>query len=131
VRWPILLKKSYMGYLRATVIEATEKLTGCAIERAYVDKGYRGHKTKSPRRVFISGRKRGVFGVIERELRRRSPSPRKCATARCEVVCAAAVTDVGVCAGFWTPAITRYSARSASRRPKSAKARSRGELGTG
>src|SRR5215471_10942502 len=43
-----------------------------AIERAYVDKGYRGHKTPQPHRVFISGQKRGVFGTIRRELRRRS-----------------------------------------------------------
>ena len=45
---------------------------GCPIERAYVDKGYRGHDAQNPRRVFISGQKRGVFGVIKRELRRRS-----------------------------------------------------------
>lgn len=32
----------------------------------------RGHKTTNPRRVFISGQKRGVFGLIKRELRRRS-----------------------------------------------------------
>jgi transposase, IS5 family len=50
----------------------TQKLTGCAIERGYVDKGYRGHDTDNPRRVFISGQKRGVFGAIKRELRRRS-----------------------------------------------------------
>jgi transposase, IS5 family len=62
----------YDGHTLAAVIDATEKLTGCAIERAYVDKGYRGHKTRDPRRVFISGQKRGVFGVIKRELRRRS-----------------------------------------------------------
>jgi IS5 family transposase len=54
------------------VIEGTEKLTGCEVERAYVDKGYRGHETANPRRVFISGQKRGVFGAIKRELRRRS-----------------------------------------------------------
>ncbi|MFK4492408.1 hypothetical protein ABIA45_007486 [Bradyrhizobium sp. USDA 336] len=54
------------------VIDRTETLTGCAIERAYVDKGYRGHDAQIPRRVFISGQKRGVFGVIKRELRRRS-----------------------------------------------------------
>ena len=54
------------------VIDATEKLTGCAIERAYVDKGYRGHDAANPRRIFISGQKHGVFGVIKRELRRRS-----------------------------------------------------------
>jgi hypothetical protein len=50
----------------------TQKLTGCEIERGYVDKGYRGHDTENPRRIFISGQKRGVFGAIKRELRRRS-----------------------------------------------------------
>ena len=53
-------------------MDATEKLTGCAIERAYVDKGYRGHGTANPRRVLICGQKRGVFGITKRELRRRS-----------------------------------------------------------
>jgi len=62
----------YDGHTLRDVIEDTETLTGCAIERAYVDKGYRGHGTENPRRVFISGQKRGVFGVIKRELRRRS-----------------------------------------------------------
>ncbi len=62
----------YDGHTLGAVIAATERLTGRAIERVYVDKGYRGHDTKSPRRVFISGQKRGVFGVIKRELRRRS-----------------------------------------------------------
>src|SRR6201982_82571 len=62
----------YDGHTLGAVIEATERLTGCAIERPYVDKGYRGHNTANPRRVFISGQKRGVFGVIKRELRRRS-----------------------------------------------------------
>jgi len=63
---------AYDGHTLGEVIEATERLTVCAIERAYVNKGYRGHKTQNPRRVFISGQKRGVFGVIKRELRRRS-----------------------------------------------------------
>ena len=62
----------YDGHTLDAVIEATERLTGREIERAYVDKGYRGHDTANPRRVFISGQKRGVFGVIKRELRRRS-----------------------------------------------------------
>ena len=30
------------------------------------------HDAQNPRRVFISGQKRGVFGAIKRELRRRS-----------------------------------------------------------
>jgi transposase, IS5 family len=61
----------YDGHTLGVVIEDTERLTGCEIERAYVDKGYRGHRAANPRRVFISGQKRGVFGVIKRELRRR------------------------------------------------------------
>ena len=62
----------YDGHTLGAVIDATEKLTGCAVERGYVDKGYRGHDAVNPRRVFISGQKRGVFGVIKRELKRRS-----------------------------------------------------------
>jgi len=62
----------YDGHTLGSVIDSTETLTGCEIERAYVDKGYRGHDTANPRRVFISGQKRGVFGAIKRELRRRS-----------------------------------------------------------
>ena len=62
----------YDGHTLADAIAATESLTGCAIQRAYVDKGYRGHDTPNPHRVFISGQRRGVFGVIKRELRRRS-----------------------------------------------------------
>jgi IS5 family transposase len=62
----------YDGHTLGAVIEGTERLTGCEVERAYVDKGYRGHDTANPRRVFISGQKRGVFGAIKRELRRRS-----------------------------------------------------------
>src|SRR5438128_11161093 len=52
----------YDGHTLGAVIEATERLTGRAIERAYVDKGYRGHHTPNPRRVFMSGQKRAVFG---------------------------------------------------------------------
>jgi len=62
----------YDGHTLRAVIEDTQKLTGREIERAYVDKGYRGHDAPHPRRVFISGQKRGVFGVIKRELRRRT-----------------------------------------------------------
>ena len=58
------------------MIEETQQLTGREIERAYVDKGYRGHNAPKPLRVFTSGQKRGVFGAIKRELRRRWPSSR-------------------------------------------------------
>lgn len=62
----------YDGHTLRTVIEETQKLTGREIERAYVDKGYRGHDAPKPRSVFVSGQRRGVHGVIKRELRRRS-----------------------------------------------------------
>ena len=62
----------YDGHTLRAVIEDTERLTSRNIERAYVDKGYRGNDAPNTRRVFISGQKRGVFGTIKRELRRRS-----------------------------------------------------------
>ena len=65
----------YDGHTLGSVIDATEKLTGCAIERAYVDKGYRGHDAANPRRVFISGQKRGVFGMVARATPQTSHSP--------------------------------------------------------
>jgi len=61
----------YDGHTLREVIDRTETLTG-PIEQACVEKGYRGHATQNPRRVFISGQKRGVFSFIKRELRRRS-----------------------------------------------------------
>ena len=74
-REPIAIHSShgiYDGHTLRDAIEDTQRLTGREIERAYVDKGYRGHEAPHPRRVFISGQKRGVFGTIKRELRRRS-----------------------------------------------------------
>tara|TARA_B100000315_G_scaffold245668_1_gene271868 strand:- start:292 stop:1638 length:1347 start_codon:yes stop_codon:yes gene_type:complete len=62
----------YDGHTLKEVIEETEALTGREIERAYVDKGYRGHDAPNPYRVFKSGQKRGVHGQIKKELRRRS-----------------------------------------------------------
>ncbi len=62
----------YDGHTLKEVIEETEALTGREIERAYVDKGYRGHDAPKPLRVFKSGQKRGVHGQIKKELRRRS-----------------------------------------------------------
>ncbi len=62
----------YDGYTLREVLAETEALTGREIERAYVDKGYIGHKAPKPMRVFRSGQKRGVHGQIKKELRRRS-----------------------------------------------------------
>ncbi len=49
-----------------------QALTGVEIKRAYVDKGYVGHNAPKPLRVYRSGQKRGVFGQIKKELRRRA-----------------------------------------------------------
>jgi hypothetical protein len=41
-------------------VEDAQKLTGRQNGRAY-----RGHDTENPRRVFISGQMRGVFGITK------------------------------------------------------------------
>ena len=64
--------RSYDGHTLGTVIAETQALTGVEIKRAYVDKGYVGHDAPKPLRVYRSGQKRGVFGQIKRELRRRA-----------------------------------------------------------
>ncbi len=46
--------------------------TGIAVERTYVDKGYRGHQHPKKQRVFISGQKRGITATNKKELKRRS-----------------------------------------------------------
>jgi IS5 family transposase len=64
----------YDGHTLATVIPEMEALIGNTIERALLDKGYRGHNAPPDYkfRVFISGQKRRVTPQIKRELRRRS-----------------------------------------------------------
>jgi IS5 family transposase len=61
----------YDGHTLAAQIAQAERITGAAIERAYVDRGYRGHDADKGR-VFVSGQKRGITPTIRRELRRRS-----------------------------------------------------------
>ena len=59
------------GHTLAAQIAQTERITGVAIERAYVDRGYRGHDADKTR-VFLSGQRRGVTPTIRREIRRRA-----------------------------------------------------------
>ena len=59
------------GHTLAAQIAQTERITGVPIERAYVDRGYRGHDADKAR-VFLSGQKRGVTPTIRREIRRRA-----------------------------------------------------------
>jgi transposase, IS5 family len=84
----------YDGHTLRDVIDQTQKLTGCEIERGYVDKGYRSHDAQNPRRVFISGQKRGVFGAIKRELRRRSAIEPVIGHLKAKVTSAAAISKV-------------------------------------
>jgi IS5 family transposase len=64
--------KPYDGHTLNPVLQQLEEQTGIASKRAYVDKGYRGHKHAKKHRVFMSGQKRGVTAAIKRELKRRS-----------------------------------------------------------
>jgi IS5 family transposase len=59
------------GHTLAEQIARTERVTGVGIERAYVDRGHRGHGADRAR-VILSGQKRGVTPTIRRERRRRS-----------------------------------------------------------
>jgi IS5 family transposase len=61
----------YDGHTLAAQIAQAEWITGVAVARAYVDRGYRGHDADKAR-VFLSGQKRGVTPTIRRELRRRN-----------------------------------------------------------
>jgi IS5 family transposase len=61
----------YDGHTLAAQIAQTERITGVVLERAYVDRGYRGHDADRAR-VFISRQKRGLTPTIRRELRRRN-----------------------------------------------------------
>src|SRR4051812_16533854 len=61
----------YDGHTLAAQIAQTERITGVEIERAYVDRGYRGHDADRDR-VILSGQKRGITPTIRRERRRRN-----------------------------------------------------------
>ena len=64
--------KPYDGHTLASTIENVEEITGCEVSKAYVDEGYKGHDYENKHRVYRSRQKRGVFGQIKRELKRRS-----------------------------------------------------------
>ncbi len=61
----------YDGHTLAEQIAQAERVTGVAVERAYVDRGYRGHDADKAR-VVLSGQKRGITPTIRRERRRRN-----------------------------------------------------------
>ena len=62
----------YDGHTLQATIDQAESMSGVAVERTYVDKGYKGHDYEGPALVILSGRKRGLTPQMKRELRRRS-----------------------------------------------------------
>jgi len=59
------------GHTLSKAVNQVKELTKKAIQRCYVDRGYRGHGINDVE-VFISGRKRGMTPQMKKELRRRS-----------------------------------------------------------
>jgi len=62
----------YDGHTLSGQIEQVERLTGGAVERAYVDRGYRGHKHAGNAQVYIAHTRGITSPTIRRELRRRN-----------------------------------------------------------
>lgn len=63
----------YDGHTLATQIDQAERLTGQAVKRAYVDRGYRGHGVKRDGLDITLSQTRGITSpTIRREMRRRS-----------------------------------------------------------
>src|SRR3954464_14143133 len=62
----------YDGHTLGAQIEQVERLTGRPVKRAYVDRGYRGHKLDGPTQTFVSHTRGIVPPTIRRELRRRN-----------------------------------------------------------
>jgi len=62
---------SYDGHTLGRAIEQVERITGCAVQRGSVARGYHGHNLEGPQ-ILISGHKRGLTPQMKKELRRRS-----------------------------------------------------------
>ena len=62
----------YDGHTLTGQINQVERLTGVTVERAYVDRGYRGHKHRGTAQVYIAHTRSITSPTIKRELRRRN-----------------------------------------------------------
>jgi IS5 family transposase len=62
----------YDGHTLSGQIEQVERLTGVTVERAYVDRGYKGHKYGGNAKVYIAHTRGITSPTIKRELRRRN-----------------------------------------------------------
>lgn len=61
----------YDGHTLETALKNAEELTNKPIEKAFVDKGYRGHGIER-REIFISGQRKGLTPKIKSQIKRRS-----------------------------------------------------------
>tara|TARA_R110000782_G_C14780247_1_gene409870 strand:- start:93 stop:1427 length:1335 start_codon:yes stop_codon:yes gene_type:complete len=62
----------YDGHTLTGQIAQVERLTGVTVERAYVDRGYRGHRHQGKAQVYIAHSRGIASPTIKRELRRRN-----------------------------------------------------------
>ena len=67
-----LTRDRRIGHTLTGQIEQVERLTGIAVERAYVDRGYRGHKHSGNAEVYIAHSRGITSPTIKRELKRRN-----------------------------------------------------------
>jgi IS5 family transposase len=64
--------KPYDGHTLEGALDQIERMVGRKSSNAFVDKGYKGHKSDTKARVVISGQKRGITEPIKRDMQRRS-----------------------------------------------------------
>lgn len=62
----------YDGHTLAGQIAQVERITGITVRRAYVDRGYRGHKHQGEAEVYVSHTRGIASPTCRRELRRRN-----------------------------------------------------------
>ena len=62
----------YDGHALSDQLAQVERLTGIQVQRAYVDRGYKGHGHSGPAAVYISHTRGITSPTIKRELRRRN-----------------------------------------------------------
>ena len=61
----------YDGHTLSRALDQVRQITGEAVKRCFVDRGYRGHGITDTE-IFISGRRRGMTPQMKKELKRRS-----------------------------------------------------------
>lgn len=66
-----LSTNQFDGHTLKDSLEKAEELSGVAIKKGFVDKGYKGHKVQE-KQIFISGQKKGMTKTLRTQLKRRS-----------------------------------------------------------